>query len=97
MSDPSQVNSAIRIDKRSRITNAAIDSKRPVRIKCTNCGNKVLIVVQTKQLFAYPPGDPRIAATGYDREISTENWCLSCIRSSFIEDDNYRTKVAVAI
>ena len=73
------------------------ESRDPVRIKCTNCSNRVLAVVDVKQLFAYRKGDPRIAQTGYDREISTEHWCLDCLRSAFIEDDRNRTKVSVAI
>ena len=85
---------SFRDDKKGRSFNLAKDRRIPVRLKCANCGKKPYIIIPTYQIFAYPPGDPRIRG-GVDREEQWENWCLSCVRSGFIEDDTGRIGISV--
>lgn len=68
----------------------------PVRVKCARCPNRMFKYVKVRQLWAFPPGDQRIVRTGADRQISVENWCLSCVRGAAIEDDNTRTGISIA-
>lgn len=68
---------------------------QPKRLKCFNCGNKVLAVVQTVRVFSYPPKDPRIARDGVDGELLRENWCLACIRAAPMEDDSGKCPVSI--
>jgi hypothetical protein len=86
---------SFRADKKSRAINLSRDNRIPVRTRCANCGNRAYIIIPTYQLFAYPPGDPRIRQTGKDREEQWENWCFNCVRSGYIEDDMGRTSISV--
>lgn len=69
----------------------------PVRVKCARCPNRMFKYIKVRQLWAYPPGDARITRLGVDRQISVENWCLSCVRSCPIEDDTGRTGVSISV
>jgi DNA-directed RNA polymerase subunit RPC12/RpoP len=83
-----------RVGRKRRFYNNETSDLRPARLKCANCGNKVLFVVKVQQLFAYPKGQVK---DGYDRQLNTEHWCLNCIRGANIEDDSSKTRVSVAI
>jgi hypothetical protein len=69
----------------------------PVRVKCARCPNRMYKYIKVRQLWAYPPGDSRIMKLGVDRQISVENWCLSCVRAAAIDDDTSRTGVSVNV
>ncbi len=68
----------------------------PVRVKCARCPNRMFKYIKVRQLWAYPRGDPRITREGTDRQISVENWCLSCVRAANVEDDDRRTGISIS-
>src|SRR6266581_4474130 len=87
----SRVNSA----RRSDVMNN--QNLIPVRVKCARCPNRMYKYIKVRQLWAYPPGDSRIAKLGVDRQISVENWCLSCVRACAIDDDNSKTGISINV
>lgn len=84
--------------KSARQSNAAMNSSNmvPIRVKCARCPNHMYKYVQVRQLWAFKPGDPRITRLGVDRQVTVENWCLSCMRSLGIDDDNVRTAISIS-
>jgi len=82
------------VNRRSRhITD--YDPRRPVRMKCAKCGQRVLNVIPVKTLWALPPA--MVAKNKKDREINVEHWCLACVRSADVEDDRSQTNVSVLV
>lgn len=86
---------SVRTGRRSDVTQN--QGLIPVRVKCARCPNRMYKYVKVRQLWAYPPGDSRITKLGVDRQISVENWCMSCVRAANIEDDNMRTGISINV
>lgn len=68
----------------------------PIRVKCARCPNAMYKFIQVRQLWAFKQGDPRITKYGADRQVTVENWCLSCMRTLGIDDDNARTAISIS-